>query len=185
LVTDGDAFITEPWVGYAKTLSHGIFSSTLELKGHPMTTRRTFLALTAATFGAMALPAAAAKPNVYMADGIAINGFDTVAYFTQSDAVEGNAKFTADWDGASWHFASAENRDTFLENPEKYAPQFGGYCAYAVSKGSTASTSPDAWTVYEDKLYLNYNRAVRAIWKRNIPENIAKAEMNWPNVLSN
>lgn len=150
-----------------------------------MTTRRTFLALSAAAFGAATLPAFAAKAPVYATEGVAINGYDTVAYFTHSDAVEGSGDFTSDWNGATWQFSSAENRDLFEADPAQYAPQFGGYCAYAVSKGSTASTSPDAWTVQDGKLYLNFNKAVRAIWRSDIQGHIAKANANWPSVLEN
>ena len=149
-----------------------------------MTTRRTFLSLIAAAPVALtALPAFAAKPETYATDGVAINGYDPVAYFTQSDAVEGTTVHTSDHKGATYRFSTAENKAMFDADPVKFAPQYGGYCAYAVSKGSTATTSPDAWSVHDGKLYLNYNRVVRGIWKGDIPGNVAKADANWPKVL--
>lgn len=150
-----------------------------------MITRRSFIATSAALplAAALAVPALAAEPPVFSQRGVAIKGTDPVAYFTEGRPVEGSADFTADYDGATWHFASVENRDTFMADPAAYAPQFGGYCAYAVSQGYTASISPNAWTIHEGKLYLNFNRAVRAIWSRDVPGNIAKGNANWPAVL--
>ena len=151
-----------------------------------MITRRTFLAasavLPAASF--MATPALAAKPSVYATDGIAINGYDPVAYFTMSKPVAGDMAHASDWEGAKMLFSSAENKAMFDADPEKFAPKYGGYCAYAVSKGGTATTSPDAWTVFEDRLYLNFNTTVRGIWSEDKPGNIAKADANWPGVLA-
>ena len=85
---------------------------------------------------------------------------------------------------ATWRFSSEENRAAFAANPEAYAPQYGGYCAYAVSQGYTASTTPEAWTIVEDKLYLNFSTSVRRRWERDIPGHIAAANANWPDVLS-
>lgn len=125
----------------------------------------------------------AAEPRWYADDGLAINGYDPVGYFIDEKPVEGSRDLTLDWDGATWAFAFAANRDAFAAAPEKYAPKYGGYCAYAVSRGYTASTSPNAWRVWEGRLYLNFNRAVRALWARDIPGNVAKADKNWPAVL--
>ncbi|MEL7173254.1 MAG: YHS domain-containing (seleno)protein, partial [Pseudomonadota bacterium] len=85
--------------------------------------------------------------------------------------------------GATWRFSSAENRDLFVENPEKYAPQYGGYCAWAVAQGYTAATDPEAWAIVDDKLYLNYNKSVQAKWEKDVPGHIASADGNWPTVL--
>lgn len=149
-----------------------------------MLTRRTFLTAAAAAPVALAtLPAFAAEPPVFAEGGVAIKGYDPVAYFTDAKPVEGDAAFTAEHDGATWRFASAANRDAFVAAPQRYAPQYGGYCAYAVSRGYTASISPNAWSIHEDKLYLNFNRAVRGLWSRDIPGNIAKGDANWPKVL--
>ncbi|MDD9922286.1 MAG: YHS domain protein [Boseongicola sp.] len=152
-----------------------------------MLTRRNFLMASVAAVPAVALisaPAHAAEPPVYALNGIAINGYDPVAYFTESKPVEGSGDFTSEWDGAIIQFASAENKALFDGDPEKYAPKYGGYCAYAVSKGYTASTDPDAWSIYNDRLYLNYSKSVRALWSLNKSGHVASADANWPSVLS-
>lgn len=128
---------------------------------------------------AIAAPAQAAEP-VFSADGAAIKGYDPVAYFTEEDAIAGKPEFTHDYMGATWRFASAENRDTFAANPEKYAPQYGGYCAYAVSQGYIAPIDPDAWSVRDGKLYLNYSLPVRIRWSLDKDGYIAAANTNWP-----
>ena len=150
-----------------------------------MITRRAFLAAAAAApvVAAVATPALAAEPSVYSDGGVAIRGTDPVAYFTEGKPVEGSAEFSFEYDGATWHFASAENRDAFAADPVAYAPQYGGYCAWAVSQGYTASISPNAWSIHEGKLYLNFNRAVRARWAVGKEANIAAAGANWPSVL--
>lgn len=133
----------------------------------------------------VAAPTAAAKEPVYQSflGGVAINGYDAVAYFAEGEPVEGSSDFTHDWNGATWRFATAENRDKFAADPEAYAPQYGGYCAWAVSQGYTASTDPQAWRIVDGKLYLNYNLDVQKQWAGDIPGNISKADGNWPKVL--
>ena len=116
-------------------------------------------------------------------NGLAIRGTDPVAYFTQTSPVAGKSEFTHDWSGATWLFASAENRDLFVANPEKYAPQYGGFCAWAVSQGSTAPIDPQSWKIVDGKLYLNFSKGVQSRWEKDIPGNIAKANTNWPGVL--
>lgn len=151
-----------------------------------MLSRRTFLSSAALTLPAVALvssPVWAETPPVYSSNGVAINGYDPVAYFTDGAPVLGSDAHTSDWNGATLQFASAENKAMFDAEPDKFAPQYGGYCAYAVSKGATAPTDPNAWTVFEDKLYLNFSTDVRAIWQQDKPGNIAKANANWPGVL--
>lgn len=151
-----------------------------------MIDRRTFLAFAAAlpvTLGA-ARSAWAATPPVFATDGVAIHGFDPVAYFTAGKPVKGDPAITSDWEGAVLRFASAANKATFDAAPATYAPQYGGYCAYAVSKGATAPTDPEAWTVHEGRLFLNFSTDVRAIWRQDIEGNIVKADANWPEVLS-
>lgn len=145
-------------------------------------TRRTLL-LTAAALP-IAGAAFAAEPPVYNLDGLAIQGYDAVAYFDGNGPVEGSADFTHDWMGSTWRFASASNRDAFAADPQAWAPQYGGYCAYAVSRGYTASTDPSAWSLYEGKLYLNYSRSVRLLWATNKSGNVAAGDANWPAVLS-
>ena len=117
-------------------------------------------------------------------DGAAVNGYDVVAYAVTGAATKGSAQFQHAWKDAVWHFASAENRDRFAKDPDKYAPQFGGYCAWAVSRGYTADIDPEAWKIVDGRLYLNYSKSVQRRWEQDIPGNIAKAKGNWPAVLN-
>ena len=151
----------------------------------PLTlTRRAAVALAAATL-LIAAPASAGEPAVYQdGAGVAVNGTDVVAYFTESRAVAGSPEFTAEHDGATWRFASAANRDAFAADPARYAPAYGGYCAYAVSYGKTAPVDPEAWRIVDDRLYLNYSKGVQAKWAEDIPGFIEKADANWPSVLN-
>ena len=112
----------------------------------------------------------------------AIHGYDPVAYFTDGKPVMGKDEFVFEWGGAKWHFATAAHRDTFKSAPEKYTPQYGGYCAYAVSQGHTADIDPNAWSIVDGKLYLNYNADIQTKWKADIPGYIMKADKNWPAV---
>ena len=114
----------------------------------------------------------------------AIKGHDPVAYFTQGGPAKGKNAHSHEWMGATWYFANAENRELFVADPEKYAPQYGGYCAYAVSQGYTAKIDPDAWKIVDDKLYLNFSLKVQKLWEEDIPGYIAKADINWPQILS-
>ncbi|MEO1192688.1 MAG: YHS domain-containing (seleno)protein [Pseudomonadota bacterium] len=147
--------------------------------------RRTILA------GAAVLPlaatlawsAAAKTPEVYADDGIAVDGTDVVAYFTEGRPVEGDEAITHQWRGATWLFSTEANRDAFAADPEAYAPQYGGYCAWAVSNGYTASTVPEAWTIVDGKLYLNFSKRVQRRWERDIPARIRAANAYWPGVL--
>ncbi|GAL13518.1 hypothetical protein JCM19233_4523 [Vibrio astriarenae] len=116
--------------------------------------------------------------------GKAIKGYDPVAYFTEGKAVEGDSDFQYEWNGADWYFSSQENLERFAGNPERYAPQYGGYCAWAVSKGYTAKIDPHAWSVVDGKLYLNYNKSVQSTWQQDIAGNIAKGDANWPGLLA-
>jgi len=115
---------------------------------------------------------------------VAIHGYDAVAYFTQSTAIEGTQEFEHPWQGATWRFSSAENRDLFAAEPEKYAPQYGGYCAWAVSKGYTYDADPTAWQVVDGKLYLNYNARIQNKWGKAAAENIQKGDVNWPKLIT-
>ncbi|MGF1551598.1 MAG: YHS domain-containing (seleno)protein [Paracoccaceae bacterium] len=133
---------------------------------------------------ALAPAAALAEEAVYQSFlGTAIDGTDPVAYFTEGRPVEGSSAFSHDWNGATWYFASAENRDRFVADPEAFAPQYGGYCAWAVSQGYTASTEPEAWRIVDGKLYLNYNLDVQKTWEQDVPGHIEAANANWPTVL--
>ncbi len=122
-------------------------------------------------------------PTVFQDNKIAVSGADVVAYFTKGRHVKGLNTFTAKHDGAIWQFSSAANRDMFKAEPVKYAPQFGGYCAYAVSQGATATTIPEAWSIVDGKLYLNYSLAVKTRWEADKTRYITQAKKNWPGVL--
>ncbi|MGI9512422.1 MAG: YHS domain-containing (seleno)protein [Anderseniella sp.] len=129
-------------------------------------------------------PAWADKAPVYQSgSGTAIDGTDPISYFTEGRPVAGDANITHEWNGAKWRFTSAENRDRFAAAPEKYAPQYGGYCAWAVSQGYTASTDPDSWSIVDGKLYLNYSKSVQKNWEKDVPGHITSADKNWPKVL--
>ncbi len=147
-----------------------------------MFSRRLFLT-TLASVPLLARPALALSPDVFAQDGLAIRGTDPVAYFMNHAPVAGLAEFALMWRGAYWHFANAENRARFEANPAAFAPQYGGYCAYAAAQGAIATTVPEAWTVYEGKLYLNYSDYVRGVWSQDIAGNIALADANWPAIL--
>ena len=129
-------------------------------------------------------PAALAqKPQVFSDRDGAIRGHDPVAYFDGKGPVKGSKQFGHPWRGATWYFASAENRDKFAAEPERYAPRYGGYCAYAVAQGYTADIDPSAWSIEDGRLYLNYSRGVRERWRKDIPGYVRKADENWPAVL--
>ena len=129
--------------------------------------------------------ATAAEPPVFagLVEGVAVGGYDPVGYFTEGKPVKGSEEFTLRHDGATWRFASAENRASFEADPVKYAPRYGGYCAYAVANGYTAKAEPDAWTIHDGKLYLNFDKSVQALWEKDIPGYVTKADANWPGVL--
>jgi YHS domain-containing protein len=114
--------------------------------------------------------------------GTAIEGYDPVAYFEEGRPVEGDSDYAHEWMGATWYFASAENRDLFAADPERYAPQYGGYCAWAVANGYTAKIDPQAWAVVDDRLYLNYSLDVQKQWQQDVPGHITKADANWPDI---
>jgi hypothetical protein len=147
-------------------------------------TRRSLLATAALLpLSQLATAGPGKKLGVYSNDGIAIDGTDPVAYFTQGGPVAGTASITYDWNGATWRFASIANRDAFAADPQAYAPQYGGYCAWAVSEGYVASSVPHAWKIVGGKLYLNYSTRIQRRWERDIPGHIASADANWPAVL--
>lgn len=131
-----------------------------------------------------ALAGKSVNPVNQTSKGIAVKGYDMVAYFIDSQPTKGNKEITYDWNGATWHFASTENRDHFAGNPEKYAPQYGGYCAYAVSQGATATFDPKAWKIVNDKLYLNLNPKIQKRWGKDIPGYIIAADTNWPQIIA-
>lgn len=139
--------------------------------------------LFAAAFG---FPAIAAKDEIYtgLVSGVAAGGYDVVAYFSEKKAVRGSKGITAEHGGVIWWFATNANREAFVADPERYAPQYGGYCAWAVANGYTAKGDPNAWSVVDGKLYLNYSESVRQQWSKDIAGNISKGNANWPDVLN-
>ncbi|MEQ8558622.1 MAG: YHS domain-containing (seleno)protein [Henriciella sp.] len=134
---------------------------------------------------AAAAPAHADKKPVYtgLFSNTAVGGYDPVAYFTEGEPVEGKKEFSMQYEGAEWRFSSAENLETFRAEPEKYAPQFGGYCAWAVAQGDTAKGDPDHWQIVDGKLYLNYNKKIQERWELNRAQFIEQGNTNWPAVL--
>jgi hypothetical protein len=133
----------------------------------------------------LALPAIADETPINVdAQGVAIDGYDAVAYFKPSGALHGKPDIQAEWQGAIWYFVNADNRDAFLADPERYAPQYGGWCAFALSQGEYASdTDPgEAFTVVDGKLYMNWSRQVKRNWERDALAHIEVANENWPAV---
>lgn len=127
--------------------------------------------------------ASAQKSPVYVTKVGAIKGYDPVAYFKEGKPVKGHETYTYQWQGADWHFSTEENMEAFKADPEKYAPQFGGYCAYGVSKGALYKIEPEAWKIVDGKLYLNYSKGIQEKWEANQAAFIKKAEENWPKVI--
>jgi len=118
--------------------------------------------------------------EVFSESSRAIKGYDPVAYFREGKPVKGDEALTYYWKEANWYFSTRENLDSFSRDPMKYAPQYGGYCAYGCSEGHKAPTDPAAWTIVDGKLYLNYNLEVKQKWLRNQEERIEQANKNWP-----
>ena len=143
-----------------------------------MKTRYLFGLLIVAT-----LSACSESAEIYTTDdGIAINGYDAVAYFTDKTHTVGKPEFEYSWKGAMWRFSNRKHLDDFRSNPDMYAPQYGGYCAFGMSNGYKATTSPDAWSVVDGKLYLNYNQDVRSEWLPKNEQLIVKADSNWSTI---
>ena len=148
-----------------------------------MPSRRLFLSVVAMLLVAFTASARADAPVFYSTNGAAINGYDAVAYFTAGAPVKGRSDFAVMWKGAIWQFSSLQNREAFEADPRSFAPQYGGYCAYAMSLGRHVSTAPEAWSIVAGKLYLIHTTAVRRLWARDIGGNIARADANWPGAL--
>ncbi|HEX2581731.1 MAG TPA: YHS domain-containing (seleno)protein [Dongiaceae bacterium] len=115
--------------------------------------------------------------------GVAINGYDPVAYFTDGKPAKGVPDYKTEWQGATWQFTSAAHRDLFAAAPEKYAPQYGGWCAFGVADGHAAETEPEkAWKIFNNKLYLNWDPDIAVKWQKDIPGYLQKSEANWQSV---
>jgi len=118
----------------------------------------------------------------YEKDGAALRGYDPVAYFQDGGPKPGSAAFTSTYQGSEFRFASAANRDAFAANPEKYAPQYGGYCAFGLTRGYKATTDPLSFKVVDGKLYLNYNKQVQELWNKDVAGYVKIADAKWPEV---
>jgi YHS domain-containing protein len=120
------------------------------------------------------------KINKTTFGNLTLKGYDPVAYFTEGRAVEGNKQFTHDYAGATWRFVSSENRNLFAQDPERYMPQYGGYCAWGISQAKFFDGDPQVWKVLDGKLYVNYNKEIEKTWEQDAPGFIEKADRNWP-----
>ncbi|PXX89552.1 twin-arginine translocation pathway signal protein [Marinobacter vulgaris] len=127
----------------------------------------------------------ASEPPVYtgLLSNTGAGGYDTVSYFETGKPTKGSSDFTTQWQGANWRFANAENLARFEANPERYAPAYGGYCAWAVSQGYLAKGDPKHWNIRNGRLYLNYNQSVQDKWLDDADGFIRQADANWPKVL--
>ncbi len=142
--------------------------------------KRTLIVLASLMLSCASLPAPAKDFVPLNSDnGLALKGYDPVAYFRVSKPVEGQAAFSHDWSGAEWRFSSQANLEAFRADPQRYAPQFGGYCAYAVAHGYVAPIDPAAWHIENGRLYLNYDADTQEKWLAQRPRFIPKAERNW------
>jgi len=155
-----------------------------------LTRRQTFTIALAASLFALSSVARAAPPANTLKPGLfggrtdtAILGYDTVAYFTQGKPVKGSDAFVADYLGAQWKFSSQANLDLFKASPEKYAPQYGGYCAYGVAQDYLVKIEPDQFKIVDGKLYLNYDAKVQGKWLKDIPGYIKQADARFSALL--
>jgi YHS domain-containing protein len=139
--------------------------------------------LTACLLSLLLTGVASADPPIAAVNteqGLAIKGYDPVAYFTTGKPTPGVTQFTTTYKGATYRFASAENRARFIATPEKFVPQYGGYCAYAIALNKIADIDPDEWAIVNDKLYLNNGFLAQTLWSFDKSGNIAKGDQNWP-----
>lgn len=126
----------------------------------------------------------AQKSPVYAPNGVALGGYDPVAFFTQSKPVKGSASYSYNWEGVNWLFTDKSDLEKFKAEPMKFAPQYGGYCAYGTSQGHKAPTQADTWTIVNNKLYFNYNSKVKDIWTKNQSALIDSANRKWSTVMN-
>ena len=138
--------------------------------------------LVVAAFSGVSLVSQAREPaslwNVDNAN-IAILGYDTVAYFTEGRPTRGRSEYEHLWAGARWLFSSAEHRDLFIRDPERYAPQFGAFCSNAMTYGQIATVDPELWTIVDGRLFLNYDEYSHSVFRDNLVRNISKADTHW------
>lgn len=139
-----------------------------------------FLVALTTAFLSLSAPAFAKGDVNVDSSALAIKGYDTVAYFAEGKPRKGNAQFSHKHQGNTWIFASKKNLDTFVKNPNAYIPQYGGFCAFAASRNAIAPVDPEAWTIKNNKLYLNFSKTVRETWSEDVNNNIVNANKNWP-----
>ena len=147
-----------------------------------------YLSLSPIFIPALAAPQAFAKRThdpIYTSKSSndAMQGYDTVAYFTVGKAVKGNKQFSTKHDGALWLFSSDENLQSFVASPERYMPQFGGYCAFSVAQGKIVKGDARLWEIVDNKLYVNYNKGIHKLWLKRPEKLIEEAQGNWPTIL--
>lgn len=147
-----------------------------------MSSRFAFLAVLALLFLPLR-PALADQPMFYAQEGLAVGGYDTVAFFSEGRAVQGQPEFAVMWKGAVWRFVSVDNQYLFEADPRAFAPLFGGYCAYSVSQGYLMSGNPETWKIVDGELFLLYNSRVQQVWENQTTDLMALARNNWPAVL--
>ena len=144
---------------------------------------RMVLVATLAAFASSAPAGAGTAVNTGYFGGVAIEGYDPVAYFTDGRATKGSEEFAYDWLGATWHFANAEHRELFTKQPLQYAPQYGGHCALGTAFGeTTANIDPEAWSIVDGKLYLQYSKGAREGWEQDRAKRIAAADQTLPEI---
>lgn len=145
--------------------------------------RSTFIALLCA--GSAAVPAFAAEPAVYTGwlDNVALDGYDAMS-FHDGVPLKGDPQFYFSYMGATFHFASRDSRNRFISEPERYAPAYGGYCAWAVSKGKLASGDPEQWNIKDGVLYINFSKRIKKRWEKRADKFIDRADEKWPSILS-
>ncbi|PZR02443.1 MAG: YHS domain protein [Flavobacterium psychrophilum] len=141
-----------------------------------------FLSFTATLLLFAVMGVNAQKQEVFTTDGKAIRGYDAVAFFKESNPVKGFDSLAYVYKDVQWLFSSKENLEAFKGNPERYAPQYGGYCAYGTAEGHKAPTQAETWTIVNDKLYFNYNMKVKQLWMKDQGAMIEKADQQWPTV---
>lgn len=148
----------------------------------PLTRRALLLLPLALPFAASAQAPQPFPRRINHQSGLALRGFDTVAWHAEGRPMRGNPAFRAEWAGVAWHFASAAHLARFQAAPEAHAPRYGGFCAFGVAGGYKVDIDPDAWHIQAGQLYLNYDRGVQRRWLRDIPGHIARADANWPRI---
>lgn len=126
----------------------------------------------------------AQKSAVYSKNGIALHGYDPVAFFISKEPRKGDSSIRFNWQGATWYFENQQNAQLFIANPSQYAPQYGGYCAFGASRGYKAPTAIDTWTIADGKLYFNYNQKVKTVWVKDQAAFINKADSNWTTIMN-